>query len=57
MNPLLNWLRSFYPAPLTIGRGELWLSSVGVGLGLLCTDWLSRHALGTSSVWFIAPMG
>lgn len=54
---LLNWLRSFYPASLTIGRSELWLSSLGVGFGLLCTDWISRHALGTSSVWFIAPMG
>lgn len=57
MNPLLNWLRAFYPAPLAIGRSELWLGSVGVGIGLLCTAWLSQHALGTASAWLIAPMG
>jgi CBS domain-containing membrane protein len=57
LHPLLNWLRSFYPAPLAAGRRELWLGSAGVGMGLLFTEWLSRHALGTVNPWFIAPMG
>ena len=39
------------------GRRELWLGGLGVGLGLLCTEWLGRHWLGGTSPWFIAPMG
>lgn len=54
---MLDWLRSFYPAPLAAGRREVLLGSLGVGLGLLFTEWLSRAALGTANAWFIAPMG
>ncbi|MEW5757335.1 MAG: HPP family protein [Pseudomonadota bacterium] len=57
MELLLNWLRLFYPAPLSMGRREIWLGILGVGLGLLFTEWLSRQVLGTVNPWFIAPMG
>ena len=51
------WLRSFIPAPLTGTRRDLWLGSLGAGLGLLATEWISHQALGSSNPWFIAPMG
>lgn len=51
------WLRSFIPAPLTGTRRDLWLGSLGAGLGLLVTEWISHQALGSSNPWFIAPMG
>lgn len=51
------WLRSFIPAPLTGTHHDLWLGSLGAGLGLLVTEWISHHALGSSNPWFIAPMG
>lgn len=54
---MLDWLRSFYPAPLAAGRREMWLGSLGVGIGLLFTEWFSRQVLGTSNPWFVAPMG
>ncbi len=57
MQGLLNWLRLFHPAPLSMGRRDIWLGTLGVGLGLLFTEWLSRQALGTANPWFIAPMG
>lgn len=53
----LSWLRSFAPAPLAVGRREIWLSCLGACLGLLGCEWLSRQALGVSSLWFVAPMG
>jgi CBS domain-containing membrane protein len=56
-NRLLNWLRSFYPAPLMGGPRDLWLGSLGAGLGLLITEWISHQALGSANPWFIAPMG
>lgn len=56
-HPLVVWLRAFWPAPLAAARRELWLGGLGVGLGLLCTEWLGRHWLGGSHLWFIAPMG
>lgn len=56
-HPLALWLRSFVPAPQAGGGRELWLGGLGVGLGLLCTEWLGRHWLGVLIPWFIAPMG
>ena len=56
-SPLHTWLRSFVPAPLTGSRRDLWLGSVGAGIGLLITEWISHQALGSSNPWFIAPMG
>ncbi len=53
----LSWLRSFLPAPLAVGRREIWLSCLGACVGLLGCEWLSRQALGVSSLWFVAPMG
>ena len=54
---LQTWLRSFYPAPLAAGPRDLWLGSLGAGLGLLITEWISHQALGSANPWFIAPMG
>jgi CBS domain-containing membrane protein len=54
---LLSWLRSFLPAPLTVGRREIWLGCLGAGLGLLGAEWLSHQVLGEVNPWFIAPMG
>ncbi|MFC7460397.1 HPP family protein [Hydrogenophaga defluvii] len=56
-HPLAVWLRALWPVPLAAGRRELWLGGLGVGLGLLGTEWLGRHWLGGSHLWFIAPMG
>lgn len=56
-HPLALWLQSFVPAPQAGGRRELWLGGLGVGLGLLCTEWLGHHWLGVATPWFIAPMG
>lgn len=53
----MDWLRSFYPAVLPVGRREFWLGSFGIGLGLLLTEWLSRLTLGELNPWFLAPMG
>ena len=50
-------LRPFVPAPLTAPWRELLLGALGVGLGLLCTEWISRHALAGQALWFVAPMG
>ena len=57
MHPFLIWLRSFLPAPLSVGRREILLGCLGAGLGLLGTEWLSHRALGELNPWFIAPMG
>lgn len=57
MDSLFPWLRSFWPAPLSISRREIWLGCLGAGLGLLGTEWLSHQALGELNPWFIAPMG
>jgi CBS domain-containing membrane protein len=54
---LRNWLRAFRPAPLTAAPRDLWLGSLGAGLGLLLTEWISHQALGSANPWFIAPMG
>lgn len=54
---LFAWLRTFVPEPLSVSRREILLGCVGSGIGLLVTEWLSRHALGTLNPWFIAPMG
>lgn len=54
---LLSWLRSFVPASYTVSRRERLYGCVGAFLGLLCTEWISRHALGDANPWFIAPMG
>ena len=40
-----------------MGPRELWLGSLGIGLGLWLTGWLSRQALGEMDPWLIAPMG
>ena len=57
MNMLWDRLRACCPAPLPMGQREFWLGSLGIGLGLWLTGWLSQQALGDMDPWFIAPMG
>ncbi|BCL75866.1 membrane protein [Jeongeupia sp. HS-3] len=57
MHPLLLWLRAFVPPPSTVSRKEQLLSVFGAGFGLLITEIISRNALGTLNLWFVAPMG
>jgi len=57
VDSLFPWLRSFWPAPLSVSRREIWLGCLGAGLGLLGTEWLSHQSLGELNPWFIAPMG
>lgn len=57
MNRLWDRLRACCPAALPMGPRELWLGSLGIGLGLWLTGWLSRQALGEMDPWLIAPMG
>ncbi|ARP90616.1 hypothetical protein CAL14_10165 [Bordetella genomosp. 9] len=54
---LKNWLARFAPVPVGANARERIYGSLGALLGLLCTEWVGRHALGVSSPWFIAPMG
>lgn len=45
------------PAALSAGRREIALGTLGVAVGLGCTEWISREALGGVVPWFIIPMG
>ncbi|AJG18223.1 putative transmembrane protein [Cupriavidus basilensis] len=51
------WLRAFAPTPIAAGRRERVKSCLGALVGLLLTEWISRHLLGGFNPWFIAPMG
>lgn len=57
LSAFLLYLHRFWPAPLTVSRRERALSILGVGLGLLVTEFLSRQWLGGVNPWFVAPMG
>ncbi|WP_145925167.1 HPP family protein [Bordetella sp. H567] len=50
-------LSAFAPAPVGASARDKFLGALGALLGLLCTEWISRHALGEANPWFIAPMG
>ncbi|MGE8612935.1 MAG: HPP family protein [Achromobacter veterisilvae] len=52
-----RWLGSFAPAPVGVNGREKLYGALGALLGLFCTEWVGRHALGDASPWFIAPMG
>lgn len=54
---LLGWWLSFWPQPLLASRRDRIAGSMGAAMGLIATEWLSRHALGGTNPWFIAPMG
>jgi CBS domain-containing membrane protein len=54
---LAAWLRSFVPARPTVSRREIVISGVGAWIGLFLAFVLARQALGTTNVWFVAPMG
>ena len=57
MHPLKAWLHRLWPQAYTSTPRERLLACLGAGLGLFITEWISRHTLGTSEPWFIAPMG
>ncbi|EWM42729.1 HPP family protein [Bordetella holmesii 41130] len=52
-----HWLRAFAPAPVGASLREKCYGALGALLGLLCTAWIARLALGQASPWFIPPMG
>lgn len=52
-----RWLGSFAPAPVGVNGREKLYGAIGALLGLFCTEWVGRHALGADNPWFIAPMG
>ncbi|WP_197283419.1 HPP family protein [Achromobacter piechaudii] len=54
---LKRWLGSFAPAPVGVNGREKLIGVLGALIGLFCTEWVGRHALGTANPWFIAPMG
>ena len=45
-----------WPHPLAVGKKEIFLSSVGAGLGLMIAGWISHFVLGEVNLWFIEPM-
>lgn len=52
-----RWLGAFAPAPVGVNTREKLYGAIGALVGLFCTEWVGRHALGSASPWFIAPMG
>lgn len=54
---MLAWLKKSWPQPIVIPKRDYWLSPLGFFLGLAITEFISRHLLGGSNPWFIAPMG
>lgn len=57
MPSFFNWLNTFLPAPVNAGWRERFFGALGACLGLIIAEGVSRHALGGSNPWFIAPMG
>lgn len=57
MQGFASWCRSFWPQANLAGRRDRLLACVGAGVGLILTEWISRHTLGAANPWFIAPMG
>ena len=52
-----RWLGSFAPAPVGVNGREKIYGVLGALVGLFCTEWVGRHALGSANPWFVAPMG
>ncbi|WP_458217394.1 HPP family protein [Paracidovorax citrulli] len=53
----LHWLAAFVPMPVSASRLERAKSIFGVLVGIVLTEWISRHLLAGFNPWFIAPMG
>ena len=57
-SPPMSLSRLFsLPAALSAGRREMALGTLGVAVGLGCTEWIGFLALGGQEPWFILPMG
>ncbi len=57
---LAQWLRAFWPAPLSIDARERWRSLFGVALGIGVTALVSHWLLGgavAGRVWLLGSMG
>ncbi|MGC3963341.1 MAG: HPP family protein [Rhodocyclaceae bacterium] len=50
-------LGRLWPHALAVSGREMVVACVGATLGLMVTEWIGRHGLGTTSPWFIAPLG
>ncbi|MFA9441704.1 HPP family protein [Uliginosibacterium sp. sgz301328] len=50
-------LRRLWPHALAVSGREMVVACMGATLGLMVTEWIGRHGLGTTSPWFIAPLG
>lgn len=54
---VMSKVQMWVSLPLSARGRAVILGVVGVGVGLLCTEWMSRLWLGEAVPWFIAPMG
>lgn len=57
MNRFTAWLHGFVPAPINARKRDILFAGAGACIGLIFTEWVSRHMLGGLNPWFIAPMG
>lgn len=55
----LQWLRAFWPAPVTIDAKERWRTVLGAALGMGLVALVGHGLLATApgSLWLLAPMG
>lgn len=51
------WPRFALPAQFAAAPREILLGTLGAGLGLLLTEWITRLILGDGQPWFVIPMG
>ena len=56
---LLQWLRAFWPAPVTIDARERWRAAVGAAIGMGLVAWVGHSVLATApqGIWLLAPIG
>lgn len=51
------FLSRLWPHPLAVGKKQIFLASLGAGIGLVLTSLLSHWMLGELNLWFVAPVG
>lgn len=54
---LRTFLARFWPHPLPVAKKQIFIASIGAGLGLTITSLISHWLLGQVNLWFVAPMG